>query len=99
MKGVNDMEFFKKGQMVPKRIGMVFVHKQARHAITFGCDVMVDGNTITAITEGTIITVRARVSREMNNGTRRHEIVSFIGAEFVGIPYVTRAAVGFYDYQ
>lgn len=89
------MEFFKKGQMVPKRIGMVFVHKKSRHAITFGCDVMVGGNTITAITEGSIITVAARVSRKMNNGTRRNEIVYFIDAHFVCIPYVTRSAVRF----
>lgn len=36
-------ELFKKGQIIPKRIGGLHVHRKARHRLVFGCDVLIDG--------------------------------------------------------
>ena len=41
-------ELFKKGQIIPKRIGGLHVHRKARHRLVFGCDVLIDGNSVTA---------------------------------------------------
>lgn len=39
-------EHFKKGQIVPKRLRMVFTHRKAQINVRFGCDVEVDGRVI-----------------------------------------------------
>lgn len=43
------MEFFKKGQIVPKRLGFVLTHRKSRVNVTFGCDVSVHGSVVTPI--------------------------------------------------
>lgn len=43
------MEFFKKGQIVPKRLGFVSTHRKAMVNVTFGCDVSVHGSVVTPI--------------------------------------------------
>lgn len=35
------IEEFKKGQLVPKRLGTLLIHKKARHLVKFGVDVKV----------------------------------------------------------
>lgn len=42
-------EYFKKGQMVVKRLGIIDVPKKARGSVTFGCDVCVEGTKITCL--------------------------------------------------
>lgn len=64
-------ETFKKGQMVPKRLRMVFTHKKTQSNVVFGCDVIVTGRTINAISEPSsgVIIVNLSKGRRMNNGT------------------------------
>lgn len=71
-------EYFKKGQLVPKRLGMMSVHKKVRHLVTFGTDVVVEGKTITPIREGVIFKVMP-LYRTMRNGTRQKHTASICG--------------------
>lgn len=41
----------RKGQIVPKYF-FESIHKKSRHLFTFGCDVEIDGRSITAISKG-----------------------------------------------
>lgn len=64
-------EYFKKGQIIPKRLRMVFTHRKAQVNVRFGCDVEVDGRVIrptSAVTNG-IINVECWKRRRRNNGT------------------------------
>lgn len=67
------MEYFKKGQMIPKRLAIVDVHRKARHAVTFGSDVFCDikGNIIVLVGTGeSIVNVKSwRLGIRRNNGT------------------------------
>lgn len=71
-------EYFKKGQLVPKRLGMMSVHKKVRHLVTFGTDVVVEDKTITPIREGVIFKVMP-LYRTMRNGTRQKHTASICG--------------------
>lgn len=63
------IEFFKKGQLVPRRLRMVIASdRKAQSCAVFGCDVIVEGRKITALSDGPVIYVR-RMVRRMNNGT------------------------------
>ncbi|AWX01076.1 hypothetical protein DPF84_04630 [Enterobacter hormaechei] len=67
------MELFKKGQLVPKRLGMVTCHKKQRQHIKFGTDVAYDHSTKTAHVfsrDGYIMVIHSN-SRgvKTNNGT------------------------------
>lgn len=71
-------EIFRKGQLVPKHLGIISVHRKARHQVTFGTDVEVIGNTLRAIGPGgSVLFARVPPYRVMNNGTRKHERLSF----------------------
>lgn len=68
---------FKRGQIVPKKLGdrFVSIHKKARHHLKFGCDVIV---TVTptvlkleALSEGPTFFVKHPPTRKRNNGTRQ----------------------------
>lgn len=39
-------EFFKKGSIVSKRLGLVDIPKKSRHMLVFNCDCVVVGKTI-----------------------------------------------------
>ena len=56
------MELFKKGQLIPKRIGGLHVHRKARHRLTFGCDVQIDGNNWIAVPDTGIAMVLCKKS-------------------------------------
>ena len=71
-------EYFKKGQLVPKRLGMISAHKKVRHLVTFGTDVVVEGRTITPIREGVTFKVMP-LYRTMRNGTRQKHTISICG--------------------
>lgn len=76
-------EIFRKGQIVPKRIGGVTVHKKARHLITFGCDVVVKGNNWTAIEPNGIAIVNVSpLGFKRKNGTRQKADAFFRDIEF-----------------
>lgn len=65
-------ETFKKGQIVPRRLGRVLCNdRKAQHCVTFGCDVHVDGHVFTALSDGPAIYVKP-MSRRMNNGTLKN---------------------------
>lgn len=64
-------EVFRKGQMVPKRLGFVSTHRKTQCHVTFGCDVEICGNVIKALSDpstGVFVcnTFRGRVRK---NGT------------------------------
>ena len=87
------MEYsFKKGQIVPKKLGMKFVnvHKAARHNIRFGCDAVanVEGDVlkVQVLSEGAVFDV-SRVSRRRNNGTRQRCAVRFENVYLTGFGY------------
>lgn len=64
------MELFKKGQLIPKRIGGLHVHRKARHRLVFGCDVQIDGNNWIAIPDTGIAMVHCKeLGIRRNNGT------------------------------
>lgn len=71
-------EMFRKGQLVPKRLGIVSVHRKARHQVTFGTDVEVIGNMLRAMRPGlSVLCAPVHTYRGMNNGTRKRECLSF----------------------
>ena len=64
------MELFKKGQLIPKRIGGLRVHRKARHHLTFGCDVQIDGNNWIAVPDtGIAMVLCKKLGIRRNNGT------------------------------
>ena len=64
------MELFKKGQLIPKRIGGLHVHRKARHRLTFGCDVQIDGNNWIAIPDtGIAMVLCKKLGIRRNSGT------------------------------
>ena len=72
-------EHFKKGQIIPKRLGMAFTHKKAQSNVTFGCDVVVEGRTIraTSTIECAVICVNAYKGRRRGNGTFQRVFYTF----------------------
>lgn len=83
-------EVFKRGQIIPKRLGMQFfsVHKKARHNVLFGADVEVTnhGHTLEmrALSDGPLVRVVRTPKRKRNNGTlqKSHLTISFV--QFIG---------------
>lgn len=63
-------ELFKKGQLVPKRIGHIKCHKKVRHQIVFGADVSVSGNLFHVLPNtGPYLFQLGLLKRKRNNGT------------------------------
>lgn len=74
------MELFKKGQLIPKRIGGLRVHRKARHRLTFGCDVQIDGNNWTAVSDtGIAMVLCKKLGIRRNNGTYQKVAADFAG--------------------
>ena len=72
---------FKKGQIVPKRLGLINIHSKARHNVRFACDVVVEGREIRALSEGYIIEIRdfgRRLGRGEGSYKKEDTIVSNI---------------------
>lgn len=73
---------FKKGQIVPKKIGsrFVHVHKKARHNLTWGCDVEIETSpsamSVKPMSPGSIFVSKV-AKRKMNNGTYQNCGVAF----------------------
>lgn len=87
------MELFKKGQLIPKRIGGLHVHRKARHRLVFGCDVQIDGNNWIAVPgTGTTMINCKRMGIRRNNGTYQEVSADFIDVHFDanGIDYVIK---------
>ena len=64
------MELFKKGQIIPKRIGGLHIHSKARHRLVFGCDVRIDGNNWIAVPDtGIAMVLCKKLGILRNNGT------------------------------
>lgn len=77
--------YFKKGQVIPKRLRMVSASdEKARHAVTFGSDVKINGRTVTLLpgTDGCAFFV-SNNGRRMNNGTYRKVYFTFRNINFV----------------
>lgn len=73
-------EYFKRGQLVPKRLGLISVHKKVRPRVTFGTDVVIEGKTITPIHNGAVFKVMP-LYRTMRNGTKQKHVVSICGVK------------------
>lgn len=72
-------EYFKKGQIVPKRLKMVFTHRKAHAHVTFGCDVVVEGKTVSAVSpcDSPIMVVHAYKGIKRKNGTFQRTSYAF----------------------
>lgn len=71
------MQYFKKGSIVPRRLGVILAqHKKAQHWIVFGVDVQFDGTNITPVKpmgeKDYLIRVPHKISAPRKNGTRQH---------------------------
>jgi hypothetical protein len=81
---------FKKGQIIPKRIGSRFldVPKKARHFVVFGCDVTVEvaGDVCRAMAEsaGPLIRLAHIPSIRRNNGTRQKVVARISNWHLIG---------------
>ena len=90
------MELFKKGQLIPKRIGGLHVHRKARHRLVFGCDVQIDGNNWTAIPgTGDCMIHCKKLGIRRNNGTYQNIHADFVDIHFEAnkIDYAIKAAL------
>lgn len=83
------MEFFKEGQIVPKRIskGFIDLHNKARHTVKFGadCKVFLDGDAIvieSSNAQKPAIKI-SRIGRKMSNGTVKMEPSHFRNLHFI----------------
>lgn len=87
-------EIFKKGQIVPKRLGLINVHNKARHNVLFACDVEVEGRKIRALSEGYMVELRdfgRRLGR--GKGSYKNECITVAALLLKGIsPLETPAA-------
>jgi hypothetical protein len=81
---------FRKGQIIPKRLGVRFfdIPKRARHFLVFGCDVTVEvTNTVCRIFSkgnGYAIFVKPGMAILRNNGTRQKVTVTFSNVHMIG---------------
>lgn len=76
-------ELFKKGQIIPKRIGGLHVHPKARHRLVFGCDVRIDGTNWIAVPEtGESMVIVKKLGVRRNNGTYQSVEAAFNGINF-----------------
>lgn len=79
-------EYFKKGQIVPKRLRMVITHRKAQANVRFGCDVIVEDRTITATSQVEKAVICAEVFKGIrrNNGTYQRVAYSFVDMKING---------------
>lgn len=76
-------ELFKKGQIIPKRIGGLHVHRKARHRLVFGCDVQIDGSNWIAVPEtGESMVIIKKLGVRRNNGTYQSVEAAFNDINF-----------------
>lgn len=76
-------ELFKKGQIIPKRIGGLHVHRKARHRLVFGCDVLIDGSNWIAVPEtGKSMVIAKKLGVRRNNGTYQRVEAAFKDVHF-----------------
>lgn len=76
-------ELFKKGQIIPKRIGGLRVHRKARHRLVFGCDVRIDGSNWIAVPEtGKSMVIIKKLGVRRNNGTYQSVEAAFKDVHF-----------------
>ena len=76
------MENFKKGSLVPRRLGWLLASKKkAQHYIVFGCDAIWDGKTLTSAGPMTerecLVVIQHGMSAPRKNGTRQKSGLSF----------------------
>lgn len=77
------MELFKKGQIIPKRIGGLHVHRKARHRLTFACDVQIDDNNWIAVPDtGIAMVLCKKLGIRRNNGTYQSVDADFVDIYF-----------------
>ena len=76
-------ELFKKGQITPKRIGGLYVHRKARHRLVFGCDALIDGGNWIAVPEtGKSMVIVKKLGVRRNNGTYQSVEAAFKDVHF-----------------
>ncbi|NOS39036.1 MULTISPECIES: hypothetical protein [Bacteria] len=73
----------RKGQIVPKYL-VKSVEKKAQHLVKFGCDVEINGRTLTAINGGVCIVIPEVKYCNMKKNKRTVKGFNFDGISFVG---------------
>lgn len=79
MRIINDIECFKSGQIVPKRLGFALAGK-AQHLIKFGADCEYDYKTklLTITSQGCALVVNRTFTGSKKKGTKRnHKVVIY----------------------
>lgn len=76
------MDKYRQGSVIPRAL-VRSSDRKAQHNIKFGADVEVDGRSINAISNGTVICI-GKMVRRMNNGTYKKCHVSMTGLQIVG---------------
>ena len=76
-------ELFKKGQIIPKRIGGLHVHRKSRHRLVFAGDVLIDGGNWIAVPEtGKSMVIVKKLGVRRNNGTYQSVEAAFKDVHF-----------------
>lgn len=84
----------RKGQIIPRRI-ISAMSKRYQHLITFGCDVEIDGNNVTAINGGAMLYYTNRkYVRRPSKTTIIKGVVFNRDVVFRGFDYVVRCDNG-----
>jgi hypothetical protein len=68
---------FRKGQIIPRWVGVKTSDRKAQYHLKFGCDISYEGGVLFMETDGCAIIVPYPVNRRMNNGTRKKVNVVF----------------------
>ncbi len=63
---------YKKGQIVPRWLGVTASDRKSQHKIKFGADVSIEGGVIFLESDGYAIFVPYDMTRMMKNGTRKN---------------------------
>lgn len=77
MRIINDIEYFKRGQIVPKRLGFAFAGK-AQHLIKFGayCEYNYKTEVLTITSQGCALVVDKNFTGSKKRGTKRnHKVI------------------------
>ncbi len=76
---------YKKGQIIPRWVGVIASDRKAQHKIKFGADVSIEGGTIFLESNGSAILIPNDMTRKMKNGTRKKVVININFVSIDGI--------------
>lgn len=68
---------FRKGQIIPRWLGVTTADRKAQYHLKFGCNASYEGGFLFMESDGSAIVIPYQVTRRMNNGTRKKVPVLF----------------------